>query len=115
MGEIKTVSVLGSEWVILQRTPAEDKYLERVFGYADHTSNEIVYYPMPHDGIPECELCANLDAMNKRVIRHELVHAFFFESGLANDSEWAMNEAMVDWIARQFPKMLKAFQEAGAI
>jgi hypothetical protein len=47
-------------------------------------------------------------------MRHELVHAFLFESGLHNDS-WAANEAAVDWIANQFPKILKAFQEAGCI
>ena len=44
-------------------------------------------------------------------MRHELIHAFLFESGLAENSNWARNEEMVDWIARQFPKMAKTFQE----
>ena len=47
--------------------------------------------------------------------RHEIVHAFLFESGLAENSEWAQNEEMVDWIAKQGPKLIKAWQEAGAL
>jgi len=115
MGMVTKVSVLGEEWTIQQRTKAEDEYLKKVFGYCDCTSREIVYEPMPHDDVPKCETWSMPDAANKRIVRHELVHAFFYESGLAEDSDWAMNEAMVDWIARQFPKLLKAFQDAGAI
>ena len=46
-----------------------------------------------------------------KVIRHELVHAFIFESGLCECCSWADNEELVDWIARQFPKMNKVFSE----
>jgi hypothetical protein len=28
-------------------------------------------------------------------------------------SEWARNEEMTDWIAKQFPKMSKVFTELG--
>lgn len=48
----------------------------------------------------------------EEVLRHELVHAFFFESGL---NEYSEDEQLVNWIAIQFPKMLKAFQEADCI
>lgn len=53
----------------------------------------------------------------KKLLRHEIIHAFFAESGLnwntfAVDS-WADNEEMVDWIAIQFPKMLAVFKELG--
>lgn len=51
----------------------------------------------------------------KQTIRHELVHAFLFESGLASNSfqngAWAENEEIVDWIAHQTPKMFKLFKE----
>ena len=36
----------------------------------------------------------------KEVIRHEVVHAFLYESGL-DDSD----EQLVDWIAKQLPKI----------
>lgn len=40
---------------------------------------------------------------------------FLFESGLAENSEWAQNEEMVDWFACQAPKIYVAFRAAGAI
>ena len=55
----------------------------------------------------------NLAEYKKVVIRHELIHAFLFESGL-DAASWAMNEEMVDWFALQAPKLMKAFEEAGA-
>ena len=35
------------------------------------------------------------------------------ESGLDSCNDWAGNEELVDWIARQFPKMLDTFKEIG--
>ena len=55
--------------------------------------------------------------MNK-VIRHELVHAFFFESGLAEcwkHQKTGQEEMTVDWIAIMAPKMHKAFMQAEAV
>lgn len=56
----------------------------------------------------------------KQTLRHEIVHAFFNESGLQEsclqyNNGWAVNEEMVDWIAIQFPKMQKAFEEVGCL
>ena len=48
----------------------------------------------------------------KEVIRHELIHAFFSESGL---DDYSSNEQLVDWLASQFPKMLQAFKDTNAI
>jgi hypothetical protein len=46
----------------------------------------------------------------KEVMRHELIHAFFSESGL---DDYSSNEQLVDWLAAQFPKLYKAFVKAG--
>ena len=35
--------------------------------------------------------------------------------GLAENSEWAQNEEMVDFFAIQFPKLMEAFKNADAI
>ena len=45
----------------------------------------------------------------KRIIRHEIIHAFFFESGLP---EYTQNEQLVDFLAYQIPKMVKIFEKA---
>lgn len=52
------------------------------------------------------------DIRYKEVLRHELVHAFFEESGL---DDYSNNEQLVNWMATQFPKMLKAFIEADCV
>ena len=61
----------------------------------------------------------NMDFYMKKVIRHEIIHAFALESGLRESSletaSWAVNEEMVDWFARQGPKIYKAWQEADAL
>lgn len=54
----------------------------------------------------------------KRVLRHEIIHAFLNESGLSADAStptgaWARHEEMVDWIAIQFPKIAAVYQELG--
>lgn len=48
----------------------------------------------------------------QEVVRHEIIHAFFSESGLDDYSD---NEQLVSWLAIQFPKMLKVFQETNSI
>lgn len=55
------------------------------------------------------------DSKRKRhqeVMRHEIIHAFLFESGLDSYTE---NEELVDWIAIQFPKMIKAMKEVKSL
>lgn len=57
--------------------------------------------------------------IQKATLRHETIHAFLNESGLAHDSSstscWAKNEEMIDWFAIQSPKILKVFKETGAL
>lgn len=111
-----TVSVLGTEYRVFLDVPeTEDELLKKYDGYCDKTSHRIAV----------CERSQESDLddfveYKKRVIRHEIIHAFLFESGLAGDSVWHVAgqehpEQTVDWIACQFPKMLKAFQTVGAI
>ena len=45
-------------------------------------------------------------------LRHELIHAFFFESGLV---EYGGDETLVDFIGEQFPKLRQIFDEAGCL
>ncbi|WP_394967432.1 hypothetical protein [Candidatus Allofournierella merdipullorum] len=57
----------------------------------------------------------DLGKQHRKIIRHEIIHAFLFESGLAENSDWAQIEEMVDFFAIQFPKLQKAFEEAEAV
>ena len=50
----------------------------------------------------------NLEDYKKKVTRHELVHAFLFESGL---HDMAKDEQLVEWLAIQSPKMFEAMKK----
>ena len=61
------------------------------------------------------EAKGNLKAFRNQVIRHEVVHAFFCESGLENNSDFATNEELVDWIAIQIPKICEVMNSLGIL
>ena len=118
----KTVNVLGTEYRIEIHSSNEDDCLKRNnwMGYCDGALKLIVLADLD-DKEKFCydsELQKDISA--KETLRHEIVHAFFNESGLCGSSlqycsAWAQNEELVDWIALQFPKLLKAFEEVGAL
>lgn len=110
------VDILGEQYEILLNVEEKDDVrLKRADGYMDHTVKKIVVAKMEQD---ENSL-ADLSVYEKKVLRHEIIHAFLAESGLRENSgksgSWAQNEEMVDWIALQSPKIFKAFQECGCI
>lgn len=108
-----TVNVLGVEYTIKQSDKVKDLQLESCDGYCDHTTKTIVIDTFQnYQGQPDA--LGNLNDYEKKVIRHELIHAFLFESGLGGCS-WAKDEEIVDWIAFQFSKLKKIFEELNCI
>lgn len=106
------INILGTDYTVTHASEADDPRLEGIDGFCDETIKELVYENYRRN-IPYCK--GRLDIQEKKVLRHEIVHAFLFESGLAENSEWAKNEEMVDWIAAQAPKLIKAWTEAEAL
>ena len=107
----KRISILGTEYKMKQRNSTEDPLLEERDGYCDSTSKTIII----NDIRSERGSVQDLEEIRKRILRHEIIHAFLFESGLDVSSEWGSDETLVDWIALQFPKMIKAFDDAKAL
>lgn len=91
------VSVLGVQYAVEYRTRAQDPELEAA--------------ERKEPGSKKC-----LDDYMRKCMRHELVHAFLYESGLSinslSPSGWASNEEMTDWIAIQGPKLYDAWKQA---
>lgn len=110
------INVLGTEYSVYSSVPRDcDPYLEQCDGYFDKTVKRIVVAGI-EDG---CEL-GDFEAYRKTNLRHELIHAFFYESGLDGNSRWGNGEddhpeQTVQWIAIQFPKLMKAFEETNAL
>lgn len=105
------VDVLGTIYTITESTEAEDENLQGVDGYCDTSIKAIVIDKM--ENVPGPGVKKNLENYKKSVLRHELTHAYLYESGLAECS-WAQNEEMVDWFAIQAPKMFALFGGVGA-
>lgn len=109
------VDILGSEWTIQFKD--EDPAFEKAQGYAEPNEKIIIIENVkptnPNEPLELTEYAQSID--QKRVLRHEILHAFLMESGLdanANAVEnWATNEEMVDWFAIQSPKIFKVYKE----
>ena len=107
-----TVHVLGENYTLNFIPEEEDEWLKDCDGYCDETVKTLVVKQYKR-GEPLDKKA--LDIQEKKNFRHEIIHAFLCESGLAENSTWAQEEEMVDWFAKQFPKLLTAFQEVDAL
>lgn len=107
------VSILGTEYTVEFKDAKEDKLLNNLDGYCDRTSRYIAISSKEDT----CDL-QDFNAYQKKVTRHEIIHAFMFESGLAENFEHkslGQEETMVDWIAIQYPKMLDVFKQVDCL
>lgn len=116
------VNVLGEVYGVLKKRYDEDEAFERngISGYCDGYIKLIVYCDMDSYKVWEYEPESTKRACEKHTLRHEIVHAFFNESGLrdsahGSDGSFAKDEELVDWIANQGPKIYKAWEEAGCL
>lgn len=113
------VNVLGVDYAVEFRMKSEDSDLERADGYCDTSTKSIVVRGYTEEEKKDPLSLKNLEQYQKKVVRHELVHAFLYESGLSVNTNgvdsWASNEEMTDWIAIQGPKLYEAWKEAEAL
>lgn len=100
----KSVNILGTYYTILFDVP-EDEMPCGADGVMDYTSKTIKIAEMKPDR-DSVEIMSNY---RYKVLRHEIIHAFLYESGLHNNSHssesWATDEEIVDWLAIQLPKI----------
>ena len=80
--EKKTVNILGTEYTVVECERTEDKRLCDCDGFCEKTTKEIVVTKETKDS----EL-ANWDWYRRKILRHEVIHAFFMESGLQENFE----------------------------
>lgn len=105
------VNILGTKYDVLFQKESENPKLETANGLCEYYSKKVIV----NDYEPNKTNFENIGSFKRRVLRHEIVHAFLAESGLRGNCDWADNEEMVDWIAIQLPKLYKACIEANAL
>lgn len=113
---VRTVKILGATYkVYLGVDPKKDESLTKLYGYCCPSEKHIKVVDI--NKLSEWnDYTAEAKArQNNENIRHEIIHAFLYESGLWSSSmqygnSWAMNEEMVDWIAIQYPKIKRVYE-----
>lgn len=110
---MQRIFILGTWYTVAYVDKADDKYLDNCDGYCDSTSKRIV--------IANKDVTCNVDKFSvhqKKVLRHEVIHAFLNESELQECYEhprYGHEETMVDWFAIQMPKIVSALKELKAL
>lgn len=105
------INVLGTTYTVLEISEDKEPRLKDRDGFCDKTSKEIVITTKTED----CEL-KDWEWYRRKILRHEIIHAFFMESGLQENFEnkpFGVMETTVDWIAIQFPKIAKVYEQLG--
>lgn len=107
------INVLGTNYKIFFKNEQQEERLEVNWGFCDFHTKEI--YVRDDIDKESKDSCKNLIDFKNKVLRHEILHAFLYESGLRENSDkapsWAENEEMVDWFAIQIPKIVKIYKE----
>lgn len=103
------INILGTEYAIEPRNLKDENY----DGFTDNTDKLIVIRSDNQNEV------GDFDFLQKKQLRHEIIHAFLSESGLQCNwqhmEQFGHDETTVDWFAIQSPKIFKAFQELDLI
>lgn len=103
----RKINILGQEYTVEFRTPEQNPKLELMGadGLAELHDNRIVIDSKmnPKTG----KEYDNFEQYEKKVVRHEIMHAFFHEAGLR---DYCNDEILVEWLALQIPKICKVMQ-----
>lgn len=115
---VKIINVLGTEYrVILDIDPKEDDSLEGLYGLCDPQEKTIKVIDVGKMTDWERSSREAQQRQHRENLRHEVLHAFFHESGLwgstHNVKSWALDEEMVDWFAIQYPKIKRVYKILG--
>ena len=112
------IHILGTEYMIETHKISEDEIMKKNnwSGYCGEESRKIVVADMAEEKYFQDFTDEEKEQYRKKILRHEILHAFFNESGLQSNANqfneaWAKNEEMVDWFAIQAPKIYQIFVE----
>lgn len=109
-----SVNILGTEYKFIYTTAGCDPELEGLLGLCDSILKTIkieqaIFQDNHKDNTDRFALAIF------SVIRHEIIHAFFYECGLDGEGEYAQNEELIDWIALKIPQITKTMQKIGVL
>ena len=122
MAKDRKVNILGTEYTITFENPNDrEEYIKNSWsGFCSSTEPIIKIVDLTKHPEWKEESKEAIEAITKETLRHEIIHAFFNESGLKDSANvfegaWSKNEEMIDWIAIQGAKIVNAWKEAGCL
>lgn len=99
------INILGTDYEIISQTEKENPKLTNADGIAELYDHKLIIdFSI---GNPK-DTWNNIDEYFKKVIRHEMIHAIFHESGI---EEWQQDEHLVDFLAMQYEKFEKLLND----
>ena len=109
------LNILGSKWKLKVVPRYADPMFGTVDGFTDRSTRTMY---VADDGTNSMDDLKDWYEYQKVVKRHEIIHAFMFESGLAQDMyhpAYGHCEQDIDFFAIQIPKMMEVFEKAEAL
>ena len=102
------IDILGTPYNIKFQTDEENNKLKaaNADGYAELYSKELIIRTGYEDSPTAYK---DIVKYREKVLRHEVIHAFFHECGL---SDYTDDEKLVDFLALQFPKLVEIIKQA---
>lgn len=102
------MNILGTEYQLIE---SDDIIKQNADGVCMEYDKQIKIRPVENMLNPDDSKLTKKKRYNE-VLRHEVIHAFFSESGL---DYYSSDERLIDWIAIQFPKLVELFSEQGCL
>lgn len=116
------VNILGTEYTIKTVKISECEMLQKEHwdGCCNEESKEIIVADMSEESYFPYMSDEEKEIYQRKILRHEIIHAFLNESGLSDSSSlpdcgWAKYEEMIDYFAIQSPKIFQAFKEVDCL
>ena len=105
------IHILGTDYTI-RVVPANDEHLsyQAASGTCEAYSKELYVKDFTAENDPKQYKC--IDEYCKKVLRHEIIHATFFEAGLGKYFE---DEELTETLAHLAPKMAKIMEAVDLI
>lgn len=100
------VDICGIGYAIIFGTADTDAKLVDCDGYTDCTTKKIVIAEFCDDDNLSVQ---NINVYRENIIRHEIIHAFAYESGIEKLGGLP-EELLVQWFAMQLPKINSAVE-----
>ena len=109
------IAVMGTDFDITYTTEEDDPTIKGKSGVCYSLLHKIkidqwIYLDDADGSVSETEKASKLLSL-LAILRHEVMHAFFFQSGLDTQCSFAVDEMLIDWLSLKMPEIVDVMNE----